>query len=208
MTAEQILEKAKSILKKEPEVKETKKVELGEVTLEDGSVIYFDDQLVEGARVWTMVNEENVPLPAGEYVLADGSTLVITEAGVVATITPAAARVEEPVAEEMEASPDAAVETETATEEVNTNLSAEDIKAIVMEAIKPLQEKIDTLTAEKQKAEEKVEELETQLSQEPASDGVKASPEGKSDTKLIKLGSNNAFSNKSALERVNDMLYG
>tara|TARA_R100001244_G_scaffold11860_2_gene14039 strand:+ start:15006 stop:15626 length:621 start_codon:yes stop_codon:yes gene_type:complete len=78
------------------EAKEHMKFE--EATLEDGTVISADAFEV-GANVFIVVEEEKQALPVGEYVLADGSLLVIEEEGVIAKIGMPEEEVEEVVEE-------------------------------------------------------------------------------------------------------------
>jgi len=188
MTAEEILKKAKSVFSSEPtQVKEIVDVQLGEIITEDGATIYFDNELSEGSPIWFIADGGKVPVPVGEYMLPGGKTLIVTEAGIAATVTTETAS-DAPIAEAVE----------------DTALSADDIKSIVLEAIKPLEERITKLSEEKETAEKKVEELQTELSEEPASDGVKSSPEGKQQKAIgVSLGKNK----QTGLGKVYEMLY-
>lgn len=59
--------------------------------------ITFPGELMEvGAEITTLVDEVATPVPTGEYVLTDGTTLVVAEDGIVGELKPA----EEPPAEE------------------------------------------------------------------------------------------------------------
>lgn len=81
------------------EAKEQMKFE--EIALEDGTIVSAD-ALEAGSAVFIMVEEEKQPLPIGEYALADGSLLVVTEEGVIAEIKAAEEKKEEePVEEDM-----------------------------------------------------------------------------------------------------------
>lgn len=197
MTAEEILKKAKSVFntplseEKKTEKVEEKKVELGEIITEDGATIYFDNELIQGSPIWFLADGESVPVPLGEYMLAGGKTLIVTEDGIVGVVT-------EPSAE-------ATAEPEAAPAPEEQTLSAEDIKSIVLEAIKPLEEKITKLSGEKESAEKEVDKLKTELSEQPASDGVKSSPEGKKTT--VKGVNLKARTNLDPVGRVYDMLY-
>jgi hypothetical protein len=70
-----------------------------ELALEDGTIVSADS-LEAGAAVFIMVEEEKQPLPIGEYALADGSLLVVTEEGIIAEIKAAEEKKEEEVVEE------------------------------------------------------------------------------------------------------------
>jgi len=81
------------------EAKEQMKFE--EIALEDGTIVSADS-LEAGSAVFIIVEEEKQPLPVGEYALADGSLLVVTEEGVIAEIKAAEEKKEdEPVEEDM-----------------------------------------------------------------------------------------------------------
>ena len=81
------------------EAKEQMKFE--EIALEDGTIVSADS-LEAGSAVFIMVEEEKQPLPVGEYALADGSLLVVTEEGTIAEIKAAEEKKEdEPVEEDM-----------------------------------------------------------------------------------------------------------
>ncbi len=197
MTAEEILKKAKSVFnaplsdKPKPEVELEKevKVEMGEIITEDGTTIYFDNELTEGSPIWFLVDGENVPVPVGEYALPSGRILIVTEAGIAATVTPEV-RADAPIAD--------------VVAEENQQLSADDIKAIVLEAIKPLEEKVTKLSAEKETAEQEVRKLKTELSDQPASKGVKASPEGKINKAI---GVSLSRTKQVGLGKIYEMLY-
>jgi hypothetical protein len=68
----------------------------------DGSIeiTFPGDALEVGAEITTMVDEEAVPVPTGEYTLSDGSILVVAEEGIVGEVKVAEAAEES--AEDME----------------------------------------------------------------------------------------------------------
>lgn len=200
MTAEQILEKAKGIFN-QPVKAEVKKVELGEIITDEGTTIYFDGELVDGSSIWVIVDGQNVPVPVGEYLLPDGKVLIVSEAGLLASISPAKSSETEEIEPEVEVAAEA--EVEVAAEAEPTNLSAEDVATLIKEALKPLEEKITMLTEQKQEAETKIGELETKLSAEPATIGVVQSPEGKATAKGVPIKS----TGKTGLSKVYEMLY-
>jgi len=80
------------------EAKEQMKFE--ELALEDGTIVSADS-LEAGSAVFIMVEEEKQPLPIGEYALADGSLLVVTDEGIIAEIKAVEEKAEEPAEEEM-----------------------------------------------------------------------------------------------------------
>jgi len=85
-------------------VSEEKSTELAEVTLENGTVVYTDDEFVVGAEAYIINDEgERISVPAGDYELADGRLMVVGEGGAIEEIKAAEEPSEEPVAEEAEA---------------------------------------------------------------------------------------------------------
>jgi|TARA_Y100000015_G_scaffold16970_1_gene16320 hypothetical protein len=100
-------------------VTEEKGTELAEVTLENGTVVYTDDEFAVGAEAYIINDEgERISVPAGDYELADGRLMVVAEGGAIEEIKAA----EEPEAEEanedrVEQSADEPEATEEATEE-------------------------------------------------------------------------------------------
>ena len=145
------------------EAKEQMKFE--DIALEDGTIVSAD-ALEVGSAVFIMVEEEKQPLPVGEYALADGSLLVVTEEGMIAEIRAAA---EEAPAEDM--------------------AEADNSKAALIEAIgvieglvqefATIKSEFETLKGEYSavKAESKV--LESKVSEfEKVGDEIKPNPEG------------------------------
>ena len=139
------------------EVVEVKQMTEG--ILEDGSSIYTDsDAWAVGVRVLVKDAEGNdAPLMDGEYKLADGSTIVVTE-GMIAEIKP------------MEEEPKVEVEVEAESTEVveqSTEMNAE-FEAI-LNVVANLEKEIATLKAEKENLSAQV----TKLSAQPAVESVK-----------------------------------
>jgi len=140
------------------EVVEVKQMTEG--ILEDGSSIYTDsDAWAVGVRVMIKDAEGNdAPLVDGEYKLADGSLIVVSE-GVIAEIKP------------MEEEPKVEVEVEAEATEVveqSTEMNAE-FEAI-LNVVANLEKEIATLKAEKENLSAQV----TKLSAQPAIESVKA----------------------------------
>ena len=104
-------------------VSEEKRTEMAEATLENGTVIYTDaEQFAEGVEAYIINDEgENIPLPPGDYTLADGGVIVVGDGGVVTSVGEAT----EEVVEEVEASE----EVSESTEEVEASEEAEEVQA-------------------------------------------------------------------------------
>lgn len=108
-------------------VTEEKSTELAEVTLENGTVVYTDDEFVVGAEAYIINDEgERISVPAGDYELNDGRLMVIGEGGAIEEIKGAEEPAEEPVAEEAEAERvEQSADEPEATEEVNEEATEE-----------------------------------------------------------------------------------
>jgi hypothetical protein len=104
-------------------VSEEKRTEMAEATLENGTVIYTDaEQFAEGVEAYIINDEgENIPLPPGDYTLADGGVIVVGDGGVVTSVGEATEEVVEEVVEEVEAS--------ESTEEVEASEETEEVQA-------------------------------------------------------------------------------
>jgi hypothetical protein len=66
-----------------------KKIQLGSIKTDDGKldIMYDGEIMTKGGRVWVIAeDEQEVAVPAGEYVLESGMTLVVTEDGTVADL--------------------------------------------------------------------------------------------------------------------------
>jgi hypothetical protein len=104
-------------------VSEEKRTEMAEATLENGTVIYTDaEQFAEGVEAYIINDEgENIPLPPGDYTLADGGVIVVGDGGVVTSVGEAT----EEVVEEVEASEEVSEE----TQEVEASEETEEVQA-------------------------------------------------------------------------------
>jgi len=113
-------------------VSEEKRTEMAEATLENGTVIYTDaEQFAEGVEAYIINDEgENIPLPPGDYTLADGGVIVVGDGGVVTSVGEAT----EEVVEEVEASEEVSESTEEVeaseeTQEVEASEETEEVQA-------------------------------------------------------------------------------
>lgn len=116
------------------------KVKLEQQTLENGTVVEADS-FESGKPVFAIDGENKEPLEIGEYIMADGSTLIVTEIGVIGEIL--IAKIEE-VNEEVTAKKDNDYE----MAEVPPTL--EEIIQAVVDAVQPkldeLQSQIDLIS--------------------------------------------------------------
>jgi len=126
MTNKEILNKVNTLLKRAF-------VKLEQQTLENGTVIEAESFTV-GTPVFIITEDQKLPLPIGEYKLADGSTLEVIEEGIIAGV-----EVAETTEVEMA---DEVVETAPVAEEVATDVKA--IVDAVVEVIAPVLEEVQT----------------------------------------------------------------
>lgn len=146
-------------------VEDTEKVELAQMTLENGTVL--EAEVFEANNeVFIITEEEKIALPVGEYTLEDGRILAVEEEGIIKEIKA------------------------TETEEVE---AAEEEMAYVTreefgQAIDEIKAMIESLG---KKEEEMAEEVKEQLSaQEPATEPLKHNPEEQIVQKFRKLSHN------------------
>ena len=170
-------------------------VALAQETLENGTVIEADE-FVAGAEVFIVTDDgEKVALPVGEYAMADGKILQVTEEGIISGIADAEAPAEEAPAEEVEASEDEEAE-EAPAEQLNYVTKEElaqvvdEIKMMVEEIVKEMAEDV---------VEDKKEEEVAMSKKAPARKPMRHKPEAKT-AKPLDL--NKAPNGGSTLDRV------
>ena len=171
---------------------ETVEVKFEQMTLENGTVLEAE-AFEAGNEVFIVNEEERIAVPVGEYTLADGRVLYVTEEGVIAEVKTAEAEAEEEAVEvEVEASEETAEEVveETLAEEVPME---EQVKAIVLPLIDEMKAELSALREEmgayKEKmsaVEQESENLKTELSSQSAARPIKHNPENapKAEVKL------------------------
>lgn len=146
-------------------VEETEKVELAQMTLDNGTVLEAE-AFEANNEVFIVTEEEKIALPVGEYTLEDGRILAVEEEGIIKEIKA------------------------TETEEVE---AAEEEMAYVTreefgQAIDEIKAMIESLG---KKEEEMAEEVKEELSaQEPATEPLKHNPEEQIVQKFRKLSHN------------------
>ena len=166
-------------------------VKLMQATLDNGTVIEAEAWEI-GEAVFIVTEDGNVPLPEGTYALEDGTSLVVEEEGVIASVGSAEAP-------EEETAEDKAAEVEQSEEP--TFVTRADLEA----ALAPILEKISAEEAKLEEVEQSEEvkpEVVEQSKQEPetvnlsedampAAAPVKPNPERAAEQKQIKLHSAN-----------------
>lgn len=187
------------------------RVELEDRKLDNGTVISADE-FAEGQPVFIVTEDERIPMPIGEYMMEDGSMLVVEEEGVIAAIKAADEAEEEEVVEE-----EAKVEEEMSNDVkepkkvvestvVETHFSEEqksELVETILSSVNPiieeLQNKVNELEAKlSQESVEEVAEVEVQAEEEveveepkqELSKAFKHTPEVKSEKKKIQFSQN------------------
>lgn len=148
-------------------VTEAPRTEMAEAALENGTVIYTDaEAFAEGVEAYIINDEgEKIPLPPGDYTLADGRMVVVGEGGVVSSVAEAPeeeAPAEEP-AQEVEASEEVTeeVEVEAEEEEKPAYVTKEEVEEMIKAALESIEDKeeMSAVNPEAPKAEKVVEEI-------------------------------------------------
>ena len=177
MNATEILSKVKTLLGVEPSDLDVQleQISLEEITLENGTVLTAD-KFESGSEVFIKTEDQNVPLPIGEYELSDNRILIVKTEGMIEDIKNSdevveetAAAVEDTNLEEAPVQEEEKSEMNYATKEELTALaeSVEEVK----ESLKNL---IDKMGEDKEK--EEMSQQQEELSK-PAAEGIKHSPE-------------------------------
>ena len=145
------------------------RVELEDKKLDNGTVISADE-FAEGQPVFIVTEDERIPMPVGEYMMEDGSMLVVEEEGVIASISAEAEEVveeveQEVVEEEMSEvkEPKKVVESTVVETHFSEEQKSELVEAI-LSSVNPLIEELQN----------KVTELEAKLSQEVVEENLSA----------------------------------
>ena len=152
------------------EAKEQMKFE--DIALEDGTIVSADS-LEVGSAVFIMVEEEKQPLPVGEYALADGSLLVVTEEGIIAEIK----EVEKEEVKEEEEVP--AEEMAEADNSKTALIEAIGVLENLVQEFESIKTEFNTLKEEYTSVKVEAKELETKVEEfEKVGEEIKPNPEG------------------------------
>ena len=165
------------------------KVKLEQQTLENGTVVESDSFSV-GDPIFAINGEVKEPLEIGEYVMADGSKLYVTEIGIIGEI----ASQETEIVEEELATETVETETETEVKELaDVPPTIEEVIALVMESVQP---KIDELQAKLDALSGMQTEMKATLSSVSATKPTIHKP----TEKVVNLGKQNTKANVSGTE--------
>lgn len=186
-----MLKEIKSLLGIELSAEEvtTEKVELAQMTLENGTILEAEEFAPE-MEVFIVTEEDKIALPVGEYALEDGRILKVEEEGIIADIM--AQESEEAPAEEVEAAEEEEKEEMGYVKKEEFAAAVEEIKAMIDELKAGMKEK-EEMAAEAAKVEEQVRE---ELSATPASAPLKHNPEAQAQKDAFNFSTKRAESTR------------
>jgi len=175
MKPTEMLKEIKSLLGIElsAETSEEVKVELAQMTLENGTVLEAEE-FAPDFEVFIVTEEDKIALPVGEYMMEDGRILVVEEEGIIKEIKSEEAEAEAPEVE---------VEVEAAEEEKEEMgyVKKEEFAA----AIDEIKAMIDEVKAGMEKKEEMEAQVREELSATPAAAPLKHNPEGEALKQVV-----------------------
>lgn len=187
MENNQMISKIKEILNLSKEVK------LERMPLENGTVIEAEN-FEPGNEVFIVTEDENVPLPVGDYELEDGRILSVTEEGVINEI-------KEEESEDEDLKKDEKEEMKYATKE-----ELSEVKKMVEEIKNMLEPKEDLKEEKKEDLKEELssekEDLQKELDK-PSAKPIKSNPEKKQNLSKFNISSSRK---KSTLDRIMEKL--
>ena len=178
MNATEILSKVKTLLGVEPSDLDVQleQISLEEITLENGTVLTAD-KFESGSEVFIKTEDQNVPLPIGEYELSDNRILIVKTEGMIEDIKNSDEVVEETaeLAAEDTNLEEAPVQEEEKSE---MNYATKEELTALAESVEEVKESLKNLIDKMGHGEEK-EEMSQQQEElsKPAAEGIKHSPE-------------------------------
>jgi len=185
------------------------RVELEDRKLDNGTVISADE-FAEGQPVFIVTEDERIPMPVGEYVMEDGSMLVVEEEGVIGSISAEeeVEEVEQEVVEEEMSNevkePKKVVESTVVETHFSEEQKSELVETILLSVnplIEELQNKVNELETKLSQEEVQVEEkLSADVKEEKLSKTFKHSPEVKGEQTRPRF--NNGRVANTTLQRV------
>ena len=161
---------------------ETVEVKFEQMTLENGTVLEAE-AFEAGNEVFIVNEEDRIAVPVGEYTMADGRVLYVTEEGLIAEIKTEEAEAEEEAVEvEVEASEETPeVVEETLAEEMPMEDKVKEIVMPIIEEIKAelsaIREEMGAYKEKMSAVEEENANLKTELSSQSAAKPIKHNPE-------------------------------
>lgn len=177
MNATEILSKVKTLLGVDPSNVDVKleQVSLEELALENGTILSAE-KFESGNEVFIKTEDDNVPLPMGEYELSDNRILIVKTEGMIEDIKNS----EEVVEETADAVEDTNLEEAPVQEEEKSEMNyatKEELTALA-ESVEEVKEQLQTIIESiGDKKEEKEEMAQQEQLSKPAAEGIKHSPE-------------------------------
>jgi hypothetical protein len=143
--------KANVLLKKVlMELSANRKMKFAQDTLDNGTILEAE-AFEAGNEVFIVTDEERIPMPVGDYTLADGRALIVEEEGMIASVGEAAeVEAEEDVVEE-----DVKIEAED--EEIAVEVP-EEVAPAIQEIVEAVVEVIAPIVEEMKKEMEEIKE--------------------------------------------------
>jgi len=185
--------KANVLLKKIlMEMAAKRKYNFAQETLDNGTILEAE-AFEAGNEVFIVTDEERIPLPVGEYVLADGRKMLVEQEGMIASVESAAVE-----AEDM---PEEDVKIEAEEEEVVVEAPAEvaaEIEAVVEAVVEVVAPLIEEVKEEMEKIKEEMGKYKEKMSKTPAARTIKHNP-SKPQKDMFKISENRP---QTTLDRV------
>lgn len=179
--------------------KKTRQVNLESKKLDNGTVLEAET-FAPGEAVFIATEDENVPLPAGEYEMEDQKILVVTEEGVIDEIKEVSAEEEKKEEEEVEMADEEVVVEAPAEVAPEVSEIVETVVEVIAPVIAEVKEQVEEMKRKMQEYEKKDEEEKVEMSRKPARKPIKANPEAQTPKKeAMTFGANRR---QSTLDRV------
>jgi len=169
------------------EVKAAEEIKLEQTKLDNGTVIEAES-FEAGKEVFIITEEDKIPLPIGEYKLEDGRALVVKEDGIIDSVG------EKEVEEEMQ--------TDEFVTRADFDSAIQEIKSMLTSHDEEILKKHEV---EKAELSSEVEQLKTELEEQPAAKKISNSPETKKEN--INMSVISANRRKTTQDVVWDMIH-
>lgn len=185
--------KANVLLKKIlMEMSANRKFKFAQETLDNGTILEAE-AFDAGNEVFIVTDEERIPLPVGEYVLADGRKLYVEQEGMIASV--------ESGAVEAEDMPEEDIKVEAEEEEVVVEAPAEvaaEVEEVVQAVIDVVAPLIEEVKAEMEEIKKEMGKYKEKMSKAPAARTIKHNP-SKPEKEMFKISGNRP---QTTLDRV------
>jgi hypothetical protein len=164
----------------ELETEESVEIKMAQALLEDGVTVVESDDFAVGSPIFIVTEDENVPVPVGEYRLEDGTIIGVEQEGIIASVVQEGADTEEEPAEEAEPELESVSKIEFDEAVAQLQKALDELKEALNLSEQTVSEKdseIEGLKLSLQGKDEEVEGLKVKLSELPATKKLAHSPE-------------------------------